>query len=64
MVNLWKVFWNDKQYFFPPIHAKFLVFSRATVTEMEWITTHDITHQHPLFSYGIFDLAADKTNTN
>ena len=42
------MFWNDKQYFFPHVHAKFLVFSRLTVTEIKWITTHNFPHQHPL----------------
>jgi hypothetical protein len=48
-VNLWKVFWNDKQYFFP--HASRYIFSVLTtdgVTEIEWITTHDIPHQRHL----------------
>jgi hypothetical protein len=41
MVNLWKVSWNDKQYFFPTLHGKFLVF--LLLTEIKWITTHDVT---------------------
>jgi hypothetical protein len=54
-VNLWKVFWNDKQYFFLTLHGKFLVLSRLTVTEIEWITTHDIPPSEQRLFVGKFE---------